>query len=102
MDGVSRPQVIERVPPLYPEKARTDLVEGEVYLRVRVRMDGTVAGAQILNVTHQGVGFEMAAMDVALDGAGEGVLGPPPLGQCRAVQLETLRGGLEIAESASV
>jgi len=58
---VTLPVLIKRVSPSYPPVARRMQFSGEVRLRALIGIDGSVENVQILQVTHQGAGFEKAA-----------------------------------------
>lgn len=53
------PQVLVRVPPVYPYKAREQGIEGVVQVKLLVNSDGTVGAVQILDARPKGI-FEDA------------------------------------------
>lgn len=57
------PQVINKVPPVYPELARKAQVEGIVFLDILVDKEGKVRDVQILKPSRTNVGFEEAAVE---------------------------------------
>lgn len=56
------PRQMVRTPPVYPYRARSRNLEGEVQIKLLVRADGTVASVTILNATPKGV-FESAVKE---------------------------------------
>jgi protein TonB len=59
------PVIVKRVPPKYPDMARTTGLEGMVVLRLLVYKDGTVKDVIVVRPSGTSVGFEEAAMDAA-------------------------------------
>jgi protein TonB len=58
-----QPQVINKVPPTYPDLARRAGVEGTVYLDLLVDKEGKVRDVKILKPSGSNVGFEEAAKE---------------------------------------
>ncbi len=59
---VNPPQVINRVPPVYPEEARLAGLEGRVSLKVRVLYDGSIGQIEILQSSGR-EDFDQAAIE---------------------------------------
>ena len=52
-DGeVERPILIYKAPPTYPDAARVNNLEGQVFVVVTIELDGTVSDAQIYSSAH--------------------------------------------------
>ncbi len=60
------PECVSAVLPPYPESAKTNGIEGEVWLQVLVDEHGGVAEVRVFRKSKVDVGFEQAAMDAAL------------------------------------
>lgn len=52
------PVLIKKVPPVYPRRAWSMRVEGDVHLQILVESDGSVGDVRITEVPREGVGFE--------------------------------------------
>ncbi len=66
---VEQTPVATSVPePIYPEAARNEGIEGDVWVRVLVDTAGAVGGVIIEKRSGNNAGFEAAAMKAALDG----------------------------------
>ncbi|MEX1287832.1 MAG: energy transducer TonB, partial [Acidimicrobiia bacterium] len=61
--GVVAPVLLHRVNPEYPPIAQRAGISGEVIAELLVGIDGKVEDVRIVEVTHEGVGFERAAED---------------------------------------
>jgi TonB family protein len=66
VDTDRMPECINAVLPPYPESAKKDRIEGEVWLQVLVDEHGDVGEVRVLRKSSSDVGFEQAAMDAAL------------------------------------
>jgi TonB family protein len=66
VDTDRMPECISAVLPPYPESAKKDRIEGEVWLQVLVDEHGDVGEVRVLRKSNSDVGFEQAAMDAAL------------------------------------
>lgn len=60
--GVTEPRLIFQPPPNYPLKAREQEIEGDVYLKVLVSVDGSITEFEILGARPQGV-FDEAVIE---------------------------------------
>ncbi len=63
--GVSLPEIIpeSKLQPEYPELARQARLDGRVILQAIVLKNGSVGEVEVLSCTHEGIGFEEAAVD---------------------------------------
>ena len=61
--GVVAPVLLHRVNPKYPPIAQRAGISGEVIAELLVGIDGKVEDVRIVEVTHEGVGFERATED---------------------------------------
>lgn len=59
------PAVTKSVNPVYPEEAKTNGIEGTVYLKILVDKEGNVKKAVVTKRTDGSVALEQAAMDAA-------------------------------------
>jgi protein TonB len=50
--GITRPQKIVNVDPVYPEKAKADRIEGMVILEAVIATDGTVKDLEVIRSAH--------------------------------------------------
>ncbi len=62
-----QPKMLEKSAPIYPEEARENGIEGEVWVQVLVDLSGRVAEARILEPAGKNVGFEKAALQSAIN-----------------------------------
>jgi TonB family protein len=65
VDTDRMPECISAVLPPYPESAKKDRIEGEVWLQVLVDESGDVGEVRVVRKSSSDVGFEQAAMDAA-------------------------------------
>lgn len=65
VDTDRMPECISAVLPPYPESAKKDRIEGEVWLQVLVDENGDVGEVRVIRKSSSEVGFEQAAMDAA-------------------------------------
>ena len=66
VDTDRMPECISAVLPPYPESAKKDRIEGEVWLQVLVDENGDVGEVRVIRKSSTDVGFEQAAMDAAM------------------------------------
>ncbi len=59
------PEVVQRIPPLYPAIAKKAGIEGTVWLKVFVREDGRAGKIEVFKNTKLEIGFEEAAIAAA-------------------------------------
>jgi TonB family protein len=59
------PAIIKHVAPQYPQLAKKAGIEGEVWVKVWIRKDGTVETAEVQKRSQTNVGFEEAAIEAA-------------------------------------
>jgi len=50
--GITRPQKIVHVDPIYPEKAKADRIEGMVIVETVIATDGTVKDIEVIRSAH--------------------------------------------------
>ena len=62
-NGVLPPMAIDRVPPLFPEKARRNRRQGTVFVEARINTRGTVDSVAVLNPSPNFDGLDQAAAD---------------------------------------
>ncbi|HZO14339.1 MAG TPA: TonB family protein, partial [Polyangiaceae bacterium] len=60
---ITMPEPLEYVPPVYPEEAKKQRIEGAVVLKLTIDVDGKVLDAQVLEPG--GHGFDEAALEAA-------------------------------------
>jgi len=59
------PQLVDGAPPVYPQKAKKDGVNGNVMVRAYIDKQGVVKRAMVVECNRPGYGFEEAALEAA-------------------------------------
>ena len=63
MDGVTKPRLLHKVKPDYPESARIVRMTGKVILKAVILANGTVADVEVLSCRPPGFGFDTEAVE---------------------------------------
>jgi len=58
-------QMKMEVPPVYPDSARINNIQGIVWIKALIDENGTVVEAKVLKCSQKNCGFEQAALDAA-------------------------------------
>ena len=58
-------QMKMEVPPVYPDSARANNIEGVVWIKALVNENGMVVNVRVVKCTKKNCGFEQAALDAA-------------------------------------
>lgn len=61
-EGMTKPVLKTKVPPVYPADAKEQRIEGRVILQAVIRRDGKLDQVQVLRAENPGHGFEEAAI----------------------------------------